>query len=249
MRGDELYERPKGWYRMALKVKGKYPDGDTWLGTKGWRRHSVPGEWPVSYHGTSLDGAKGIIRSHYKAGDRSAYGRGIYSTPDIHVAERERYAKSSCKIESILKTERFAQNHTTGSFAFTKEHLPRRRDGSWRARFGLMAFWSRNYETIWKWCLCLNLSYSKGFQKLSYGKSWDDHIWRTHWLNKSVLCFLQYNLLIGCCMSTHTSTHQCIFERWCHVHTVSLLPAWMSHLTDRLAKWFRMNYYYINKEL
>ncbi|KAK5855337.1 hypothetical protein PBY51_005443 [Eleginops maclovinus] len=94
MRGDELYERPKGWYRMALKVKGKYPDGDTWLGPDGWRSHSVPGEWPVSYHGTSLDGAKGIIKSHYKAGDRAQYGRGIYSTPDIHVAEKEEYAKT-----------------------------------------------------------------------------------------------------------------------------------------------------------
>ncbi|XP_078123625.1 uncharacterized protein LOC144528717 [Sander vitreus] len=94
MRGDELYERPKGWYRMALKVKGKYPDGNTWLGKKGWRSHSVPGEWPVSYHGTSLEGAKGIIRSHYTAGDRAMYGRGIYSTPDIHVADREDYAKT-----------------------------------------------------------------------------------------------------------------------------------------------------------
>ncbi|KAK5855332.1 hypothetical protein PBY51_005439 [Eleginops maclovinus] len=51
MRGDEPYERPKGWYRMALKVKGKYPDGDAWLGTDGWRSHSVDEEWPVSYHG------------------------------------------------------------------------------------------------------------------------------------------------------------------------------------------------------
>lgn len=93
-RGDELYERPKGWYRMALKVGGKYPDGDTWLGTGGWRNHSVPGEWPVSYHGTSLDGAKGIIRSHYKAGNGQVYGRGIYSTPDIHVAEKEQFAKT-----------------------------------------------------------------------------------------------------------------------------------------------------------
>ncbi|XP_075968779.1 uncharacterized protein LOC142971923 [Anarhichas minor] len=94
MRGDELYQRPKGWYRMALKVKGRYPDGDAWLGTKGWRSHSVPGEWPVSYHGTSLDGVKGIIRSYYTAGGRALYGRGIYSTPDIHVAERENYAKT-----------------------------------------------------------------------------------------------------------------------------------------------------------
>ncbi|XP_076611168.1 uncharacterized protein LOC143335539 [Chaetodon auriga] len=93
-RGDELYERPKGWYRMALKVNGKYADGDTWLGSKRWRSHSVPGEWPVSYHGTSLNGVKGIIRSHYSAGDRAMYGRGIYSTPDIHVAEREEYAKT-----------------------------------------------------------------------------------------------------------------------------------------------------------
>ncbi|XP_075968778.1 uncharacterized protein LOC142971922 [Anarhichas minor] len=94
MRGDELYQRPKGWYRMALKVKGRYPDGDAWLGTEGWRSHSVPGEWPVSYHGTGLDGVKGIIRSNYTAGGRALYGRGIYSTPDIHVAEREDYAKT-----------------------------------------------------------------------------------------------------------------------------------------------------------
>ncbi|KAL3044134.1 hypothetical protein OYC64_003883 [Pagothenia borchgrevinki] len=94
MRGDEPYERPNGWYRMALKVKGKYPDGDTWLGPDGWRSHSVPGEWPVSYHGTSSDGARGIINSHYKAGDRDLYGRGIYSTPDIRVAENEQYGKT-----------------------------------------------------------------------------------------------------------------------------------------------------------
>ncbi|XP_078032034.1 uncharacterized protein LOC144467391 [Epinephelus lanceolatus] len=94
LRGDEPYKRPKGWYRMALKVKGKYPDGDTWLGTGGWRSHSVPGEWPVSYHGTTLGGAKGIITAHYKAGSRATYGRGIYSTPDIHVAEEERYAQT-----------------------------------------------------------------------------------------------------------------------------------------------------------
>lgn len=40
---------------MALKIKGNYPDGDTWLGTSGWRSYSVSGEWPVSDHGTSLN--------------------------------------------------------------------------------------------------------------------------------------------------------------------------------------------------
>lgn len=92
-RGDECYERPKGWYRIALKVKGKYLDGDAWLGTNGWRSNSVPGEWPVSYHGTNLEGAKGIIKSHYIPGHRAVYGRGIYSTPCLSTAEIS-YAKS-----------------------------------------------------------------------------------------------------------------------------------------------------------
>ncbi len=92
MRGDEPYKRPYGWMRFALKVRDKYPDGNAWLGTDGWRSRSVPGEWPVSYHGTGFKGAEGIIQTHFKAGDRQAYGRGIYSSPDINVAEV--YAKS-----------------------------------------------------------------------------------------------------------------------------------------------------------
>ncbi|XP_073678500.1 uncharacterized protein [Garra rufa] len=86
-RGDEPYKRPYGWMRFALKVRDKYPDGNAWLGTDGWRSRSVPGEWPVSYHGTGLQGAEGIVQSHFKAGDRMAYGNGIYSSPDIKVAE------------------------------------------------------------------------------------------------------------------------------------------------------------------
>lgn len=91
-RGDEPYKRPYGWMRFALKVQDKYPGGNAWLGTGGWRSRSVPGEWPVSYHGTGLKEAEGIVKTHFKAGDRQAYGRGIYSSPDINVAED--YAKS-----------------------------------------------------------------------------------------------------------------------------------------------------------
>ncbi|KAK9957457.1 hypothetical protein ABG768_011701 [Culter alburnus] len=87
MRGDEPYKRPYGWMRFALKVRDKYPDGNAWLGTGGWRSRSAPGEWPVSYHGTDLQGAAGIIQSQYTAGDRQAYGRGIYSSPDINIAD------------------------------------------------------------------------------------------------------------------------------------------------------------------
>lgn len=92
-RGGEPYKRPCGWNRMALKVKGKYED-DVWLGPDGWRSNSEPGEWPVSFHGTTIEGAKGIIQSGYKAGPRQAYGRGVYSTPDIEVADNQGYAKT-----------------------------------------------------------------------------------------------------------------------------------------------------------
>jgi len=87
MRGDEPYQQPYGWMRFALKVRDKYPDGNDWLGSDGWRSHSARGEWPVSYHGTDLQGAEGIIQSQYMSGDRQAYGRGIYSSPDINVAD------------------------------------------------------------------------------------------------------------------------------------------------------------------
>lgn len=86
MRGNEPYIRPCGWYRIALKVLNKYPDGNSWLGTDGLRSYSVAGEWPVSYHGTSAEGARGIVKTHYKAGSGDLYGRGIYSTYDIDQA-------------------------------------------------------------------------------------------------------------------------------------------------------------------
>ncbi|KAL7825782.1 hypothetical protein SRHO_G00335200 [Serrasalmus rhombeus] len=85
--GGEPYSRPWGWYRFALKVKNKYPDENTWLGSDGWRSCSSAGEWPVSFHGTSIEGAKAIASSHYTAGPGQIYSRGIYSTPDILEAD------------------------------------------------------------------------------------------------------------------------------------------------------------------
>ena len=91
-RGGKPYKRPWGWYRFALKVLDKYPDGNTWLGPNGWRSYSADGEWPVSFHGTSIEGAKGITEASYRAGHHQLYGRGIYSTPNIDTAEH--YAMS-----------------------------------------------------------------------------------------------------------------------------------------------------------
>lgn len=88
VRGNESYTRPCGWKRIAIKVLNKYTDGNTWLGIDGWRSNSVDGEWPVSYHGTSMSSAKEIVQSHYMPGSGRVYGRGIYSTPDIKEATK-----------------------------------------------------------------------------------------------------------------------------------------------------------------
>ncbi|XP_011471220.1 uncharacterized protein LOC105353646 [Oryzias latipes] len=90
-RGGEMYERPCGWQRFALKVLDKYGE-NKWLGNQNRKTRTVAGEWPVSYHGTSKCGAEGIIKGCYKPGPRQRYGRGIYSTPCI--AEAEQYAKT-----------------------------------------------------------------------------------------------------------------------------------------------------------
>jgi len=86
-RGPHVYRRPYGWKRYALKVRGKY-ENNIWLGEPGNRTNSTPGEWSVSYHGTSESGAQGISKEGYKMGTRFRFGKGIYSSPSIAVAEQ-----------------------------------------------------------------------------------------------------------------------------------------------------------------
>ena len=90
IRGGEIYHRPYGWYRHAVKVLDKYED-NTWLGERGTRTASTAGEWPVSYHGTTKEAAEGIASEGFdeKCGRRHKYGPGIYSTPDLSIAERD----------------------------------------------------------------------------------------------------------------------------------------------------------------
>jgi hypothetical protein len=82
-RGKELYRRPYGWNRIALNVD-KYGSDKKWLSNAG-----KSGEWPVSYHGTKKDVVDSIADKGYllRKGKRFAYGKGIYSTPDIDIAE------------------------------------------------------------------------------------------------------------------------------------------------------------------
>ncbi|XP_073327968.1 uncharacterized protein [Pagrus major] len=106
-RGGEVYERPCGWQRFALKVLDDY-DGNAWLGTRYRSTQSVPGEWPVSYHGTSKKGADGIIQGHYKPGSGQKYGRGIYSTP--YIKEALQYAKTFTSKKTGKKYSVILQN-------------------------------------------------------------------------------------------------------------------------------------------
>jgi len=89
IRGDEVYHRPYGWRRYALNVKGQFED-DIWLGLDGIRTDFSKGEWPVSFHGTSKLNAESIAEVGFKLarGTRNYYGKGIYTTTDIKVAEQ-----------------------------------------------------------------------------------------------------------------------------------------------------------------
>ena len=87
MRGKFQYHRPYGWYRYALNVLGKY-ESDVWLGPGGIRTETSSSEWPVSYHGTNMKSAKSIAKEGFLLGKshRFMYGKGIYSSPYLHVA-------------------------------------------------------------------------------------------------------------------------------------------------------------------
>ena len=51
--------------RIAIKVLKKYPDGEAWLGKNG-----SPGEWAVTYHGTTKGAFNSICKEGFWIGDR-----------------------------------------------------------------------------------------------------------------------------------------------------------------------------------
>ena len=86
MRGGYQYYRPCGWNRYAIKVLGNYENA-VWLGQTGKHEEDVCEEWAVSYHGTKGKFIDKIALGKYIVGSREAYGRGVYSSPFINVAE------------------------------------------------------------------------------------------------------------------------------------------------------------------
>ena len=89
-RGGNRYYPPYGWKRYGLNVLGKYDD-DAWLGEYRNCTESTPGEWPLAYHGLKDHSVwPSIARGGYDLGrsKRALFGKGIYSTPSIDVAEQ-----------------------------------------------------------------------------------------------------------------------------------------------------------------
>ena len=84
MRGKFEYKRPYGWYRLAIRVRGRY-ENDNWLGPNGIRQNSAQGEWPVSYHGTPKKNADGILEDGFHTGQRAVFGKGVYTSPTLDV--------------------------------------------------------------------------------------------------------------------------------------------------------------------
>jgi len=88
-RGLEIYRRPVGYYRCAIKVAGKFAD-EKWLGSG-----TDASVWPVTYHGPGYNAVVGILQSGLHTGgtngltmqNGAAYGAGIYTTPDHKGAE------------------------------------------------------------------------------------------------------------------------------------------------------------------
>ena len=99
-RGGCTYNRPYGWKRVALRVKGKYSD-DKWLGPSGFRTNAVSGEWPVCYHGTGKQEADSIVENGFSPGIRKAFGRGVYTSPSIKMVG-VKYARSFRHIDGLL---------------------------------------------------------------------------------------------------------------------------------------------------
>ncbi len=106
MRGKFEYHRPYGWYRYALNVIGKY-GSDEWLGPGGIRTETSSSEWPVSFHGTNMRSVKSIAKEGFllEKSHRFKYGKGIYSSPYLHVARNysQRFEHQGRSYEILLQ--------------------------------------------------------------------------------------------------------------------------------------------------
>eukprot|EP01062_Namystynia_karyoxenos_P029237 TRINITY_DN21_c0_g2_i1.p1 TRINITY_DN21_c0_g2~~TRINITY_DN21_c0_g2_i1.p1 ORF type:complete len:566 (+),score=126.37 TRINITY_DN21_c0_g2_i1:82-1698(+) len=88
-RGGRDYHQPRGYTGHAIRVLGKYDQGNNdWLMMDG-----RPREWAVAFHATKREGLTGVAESEWalRPGSGQAYedkcGKGIYCTPCMPKAE------------------------------------------------------------------------------------------------------------------------------------------------------------------
>jgi len=81
-RANFNYYPPKGWFRYALKVSGKYAD-ENWLAFDG-----RVGEWAVAYHGTPASNCKSISNLKSYLDKVTQFGTGVYCSPFVDEAEK-----------------------------------------------------------------------------------------------------------------------------------------------------------------
>uniref|UniRef100_A0A914EMZ7 PARP catalytic domain-containing protein n=1 Tax=Acrobeloides nanus TaxID=290746 RepID=A0A914EMZ7_9BILA len=83
MRGGKEYIPPYGAFRIGLKAHNVYGEDSSWLGSYGQRVDSDPNEWPVAYHGTSIENVIGILTEGFslEKANVGSFGIGIYCSP------------------------------------------------------------------------------------------------------------------------------------------------------------------------
>jgi hypothetical protein len=96
---DSDGSQPHRWYRYALNVNQK----NGWLGTGGVARAESTLEWRDSFHGTKKNSSAELLQG--RMSKREVYGRGIYCSPSIEVAElyAEEFLHQSKKYKVVFQ--------------------------------------------------------------------------------------------------------------------------------------------------
>ena len=82
IRGGEIYQKPCGWVRYALKVKYCYPNKDTWLASDGNKN-----EWAVAYHGFKITPMRSLKLKLIQEGKLNPFLKNSMNTKFVNVED------------------------------------------------------------------------------------------------------------------------------------------------------------------
>ena len=116
LRGGKVYEPPKGWYGIGLKIKNRYrSNNDAWLGNQ-----NKEGEWAVAYHGIQK-GKGNVFDKILKImnGDLSEEISKTYRNEKNKEKNNDKYpncGEGVLLFPSIEDTEKYAEKTSLGFF-------------------------------------------------------------------------------------------------------------------------------------